>query len=72
MKLLGIISVGVDVTDELLISFFFFFAFIRYWRINGSTMQQYISYSYTPRKPMIHLGGKYCTIISKSFGYPRI
>jgi hypothetical protein len=29
MKLLGIISVGFDVTDQLLIRFF---AFVRYWR----------------------------------------
>jgi hypothetical protein len=43
MKLLGIISVGFDVTDQLLIRFS---AFVRYWRINGSTIRQYISYSY--------------------------
>jgi hypothetical protein len=42
MKLFGIISVGFDVTDQLLIRIF---AFIRYWRKNGSTMGQYISYS---------------------------
>jgi hypothetical protein len=30
MKLLGIISVGFDVTDQLLI---IFFAFVRHWRI---------------------------------------
>jgi hypothetical protein len=30
-----------------------FFAFVRYWRKNGSTVRQYISYSYTSRKPMI-------------------
>jgi hypothetical protein len=36
MKLLGITSVGVDVTDQLLIRFS---AFIRYWRKNGSTMK---------------------------------
>jgi hypothetical protein len=41
MKLLGIISVGFDVTDQLLIKFF---AFIIYWRKNGSTLRQYISY----------------------------
>jgi hypothetical protein len=29
MKLFGIISVGFDVTDQLLIGFF---AFVRYWR----------------------------------------
>jgi hypothetical protein len=33
-----------------------FFAFVRYWRKNGSTMRQYISYSYTSRKTVIQLG----------------
>jgi hypothetical protein len=42
MKLMGIISVGIDVTDELLIRFS---AFVRDWEKNGSTMRQYISYS---------------------------
>jgi hypothetical protein len=41
-KLLGMISVGFDVTDQLLIRFS---ALVRYWRKNGSTMRQYISYS---------------------------
>jgi hypothetical protein len=39
---LGIVSVGFDVTDQLQIRSF---AFVRYWRKNGSTMRQYISYS---------------------------
>jgi hypothetical protein len=43
---------GFDLTDQLLIRSF---AFVRYWRRNGSTMRQYISYSYTSRKPMILL-----------------
>jgi hypothetical protein len=38
MKLSGIISVGFDVTDQLLIRSF---AFVRYWKKNGSTMRQY-------------------------------
>jgi hypothetical protein len=42
MKLLGIISVGFDVTDQLQIRSF---AFVRYWRKNGSLMRQYTSYS---------------------------
>jgi hypothetical protein len=42
MKLLEMYNVGFDVTDQLLIRSF---AFIRYWRINESTMRQYISYS---------------------------
>jgi hypothetical protein len=37
---------------------------------NWSKMGQYISYSYTSTKPVIELGGKYCTIFSYSFGYP--
>jgi hypothetical protein len=50
MKLLGIINVGFDVADQLLIGLS---AFFRYWRKNWSTMREYISYSYTSRKPMI-------------------
>jgi hypothetical protein len=43
MKLLGIISVGFDVTDQLLSRYF---ALIRYWGgKNGSTMRLCISYS---------------------------
>jgi hypothetical protein len=41
MKLLGIISLGIDITDQLLIRSF---AFVNYWRRNGSTIRQYISY----------------------------
>jgi hypothetical protein len=41
MRLLGIISVGSDVPDQLLIKSI---AFIKYWRRNGSTVRQYISY----------------------------
>jgi hypothetical protein len=36
MKLLGIISVGSDVTDQLLIRSF---AFAKYWRRNGNNMR---------------------------------
>jgi hypothetical protein len=61
MKLLGIFGVGFDITDQLLIRFF---AFIRYWRKNGSKMGQYISQSWSSRKPMIELGRKYCVIFS--------
>jgi hypothetical protein len=42
MKLLGIINVGFSVTDQLLIRFS---ESDRYWRKNGITMRQYISYS---------------------------
>jgi hypothetical protein len=56
--------VGFDVRDQILIRFF-----CRYWRKNGRTMRQYISYSQTSSKPMIHLTGEYCTIFSE-FGVP--
>jgi hypothetical protein len=55
-KLLGIITIGFNVTDQLVIRCF---AFGRYWRQNWSTVRQYISYSCTSRKPMIQLGGKF-------------
>jgi hypothetical protein len=42
MKYLRIISVGFNVTDQVVIRYS---AFIRYWRKNGNTMRQYISYS---------------------------
>jgi hypothetical protein len=41
-EIIGIIGADIDVTDQLLIRFS---AFVRYWRKNGSTMRQYISYS---------------------------
>jgi hypothetical protein len=42
MKRMGIISVGFDVTDKVLIRFS---VFIRYWRKNGNAMRQKIGYS---------------------------
>jgi hypothetical protein len=42
MKLLGIIGVGFKVTDQLPIRYC---AFVRYWKKNGSTMRQRVSYS---------------------------
>jgi hypothetical protein len=47
-EIIGIINMGFDVTDQLLMN----------------SMRQSISYSETSRKPMIQLGGKYCTIFS--------
>jgi hypothetical protein len=41
MKLLEIISVDFNETDQLLIRFS---AFVIYWRTNGSTMRQYINF----------------------------
>jgi hypothetical protein len=40
------------------------YAFGSYWRKSGSTMRHYISYTWTSRKRVIQLGGKYCTIFS--------
>jgi hypothetical protein len=51
---------GFDITDQLLIRSF---AFVKYWSRNVSTTRHYIGYSYTSRKPMIQLGGKYCILI---------
>jgi hypothetical protein len=39
MKLLGVMNGGFDITDQLLIGYF---AFVRYWRKDGSTIRQYI------------------------------
>jgi hypothetical protein len=52
MKLLGIISVGFNITDQLLTRFF---AFIRYWRKNESTMKQYISYDSVRREVLYNI-----------------
>jgi hypothetical protein len=41
-SIIVIISVGFYLIDQLLIRFS---AFVRYWRKNGNTMRQYISYS---------------------------
>jgi hypothetical protein len=51
MKLLWIINVGFEVTDQLLI----FFSFVRYWRKSGGTMRQTIRYSSTSREPVFQL-----------------
>jgi hypothetical protein len=39
---IGVISMDFDKADQLLI---LHFAFVRYWRKNGSTMRQYFIYS---------------------------
>jgi hypothetical protein len=46
-KLLGIISVSINVTDQLMVRFF---AFIRYWRKGGSTMRQCTSHLFMDLK----------------------
>jgi hypothetical protein len=60
------ISMGSDVTVKIYTKFFGFSA---YWRKNGNTIIQYISYSQISRKSMIWLEGKPCTTISLHFGY---
>jgi hypothetical protein len=40
-KLMGIISVDLSITDQLMIRYS---VFVRYWRKFGSIMGQYISY----------------------------
>jgi hypothetical protein len=66
MKLLGIISVGFNVTDQLnrLTTDKIFCIRQILEKKNGSTMRRYISYLQTSKKPKIQLGGKYCTIFS--------
>jgi hypothetical protein len=61
------ISVGLELSDQLLIGIF---AFVRYCRKNGSIMEQYINYSSTLRKPKIQLGGKVLYNILTEFRVP--
>jgi len=58
-KLLGIITVDFDVTDELLIRYS---AVIRFWIRNGNTVFMYF-------KNTCNLGEKYCTILSLNLVY---
>jgi hypothetical protein len=52
MKLLGIISVGFNITDQLLIRFS---AFVRFWRKNGSTMHQlFIDFKTSVRREVLY------------------
>jgi hypothetical protein len=60
MKLLEIISVEFSVSDKLLIRYF---AFVRYWRKNGSIMGLYIG------KQTYESGGKYHTTLSLNSVY---
>jgi hypothetical protein len=46
LKLVGIISVDSDITDQLLMRYF---AFIRFWRKNRNTEGQYVTYLLTSR-----------------------
>jgi hypothetical protein len=66
-KLLGIISVGFDVTGQLMIVYS---AFVKYSRKNDNTMRQCISYLEISRKRMIQLGGRSCIIFLLSLASP--
>jgi hypothetical protein len=57
VKLLGIISVGFDVTDQLLIRYF---AFVRYWRKNETVHQLSIDL----KKAYDSVGERYCAVFS--------
>jgi len=63
MKLLGIVSVDLDVTGQLLI---IYFAFIRYLRKNGNTIRQVHQQSVNFKKPYDQSGGRSCIIFSLS------
>jgi hypothetical protein len=66
MKLFGIINVDFHVTDQLLARFS---AFFWYWRKNGSTMRQYISYSETSNYiETININREILTDVSKESG----
>jgi hypothetical protein len=67
MELLGIISVDFNVTDQQQSRFS---AFIRYWRKNGSTMRQCISYSYTSKKAYVSVRREVLYNILIEFGIP--
>jgi hypothetical protein len=58
MKLLGTISVGFDVTDQLLNSSS---AFVRYWRNNGTVQQIFIDFTKT--YDSVRRQGLYSTLI---------
>jgi hypothetical protein len=66
-KLLGSISVDLDVIGGLLTKYS---AFVKYLRKNGNKIRQCISCLYTSRKPMIQFGGRSCIILSLSLVSP--
>jgi len=66
-KLLGIINVDFDTTDQLLI---IYSAFIKYLRKNGNKMKQCIIYLLASSKHMIQLGWRSCIIFSLRFVSP--
>jgi hypothetical protein len=54
-EVIGVISVGVDVTDQILIRFL---AFIRYWTKKSVYTETVYKLFIDPKKPMIQLGWK--------------
>jgi hypothetical protein len=66
MKLLEITSVGFDVTDQLLIRFSAFVRYWKKWKYNETVHELFIDFN----KVYASVWGKYCTIFSKSLGYP--
>jgi hypothetical protein len=66
MTLLETINVSFDVRDQLIRSF----ALVRYWRRNGSTMRQYISYSVDFKKAYDSVKRKVLYNILIEFGIP--
>jgi hypothetical protein len=68
-KLLGIISVNLNATNQLLI---IYCAFIKYLTKNEDEMKQFISYIYkVSKKPMIQVGERSCIIFSLSLASSR-
>jgi hypothetical protein len=65
-ELLGIIGVGFDVTDQLMIRFV---AFVIYGTTNGSTVTECFRQLYTSRKPRI-LFTREVLFIALSLVYP--
>jgi hypothetical protein len=68
-KLLGIINVRFEVTDQLLIKYF---AFLIHWRKNGSPVRQYINYSWASREPIIQFGGSIVQCSRRAWGAREI
>jgi hypothetical protein len=66
MKLLGIISMGFNITDQLLIRFS---AFVTYWKKNGSTMKQFSSLFIDFKKMYGSLRREVLFKFLQSFGY---
>jgi hypothetical protein len=66
-KLLKIIRVDFDARGQLMI---IYSAFVTYFRKNGNTIKQCISYLWVSRQAMIQPAGRPCVIFSLSLVYP--